>query len=643
VADAAGSASVPIGNYSLEVATQTGSFAQFAPDEESENAEELRHALAEEPEESEEPAAAAAAIETFQESADAVTGRIEEADKLLRSAAGGRLLEFDNLTGEIDSLLDLANRLDKAGRFEEELKLMRSLNGLLALGKRWLDLIRSLRSLLRSAEKLNHAGGQAFAHHELGSLHLCAGQSEKASEHLRQALRCQQSLGELSLRCATRHNLDAAQRDSAEAGRLRRSRRLLRSALLAALFVVLGGTVGTGLALAVQDGGHGATSSSATTSSVTLTVHTNFAPDDQKGSATVSLTCAHGATPDESPKTASEASPAAFVVTGFGPDAACTAHEAPTPTGYVVSDRSCRNVAIESGHAPSCTITNRRKGVNSATLIVNIDFVPHDPGASVVVSLACTKGAKPDKSPKSGTEADPAAFKVTGFRKGATCTATETSRPQSYRESQNGCRTIPLTPGGASRCTIVHTHAHVTSAVFSVNEVFSDESTATVNVSLRCDSGAIAESSRPVAGVSPAVFTITGYVAGTTCTATEPNVPTGYTAAESDCRDVALSLGKCTITNTLNATTLTVHIDFSNDDQAIVDVSLSCETGTVAKTPLPASEASPALFTITGFTLGTTCTATEIQTLRYQVNHLDCQAVPLDLRGECTIKYVAPG
>ncbi len=166
---AAAEGSIRIGAYSLEVGGHSGSFAQFEPEEERENARALAAALKEEPDER---PVVVGAIEDFQESADAVTGRIEQADKLLRTAAAGELLQLDNLTGEIDSLLDLCARLDKAGRFEEELKLMRSLNGLLSLTLRWIDLVRSLRSLLRSAEAAGHEAGQAFAHHELGSLNL---------------------------------------------------------------------------------------------------------------------------------------------------------------------------------------------------------------------------------------------------------------------------------------------------------------------------------------------------------------------------------------------------------------------------------------------------------------------------------------
>jgi chitodextrinase len=245
--------SVGVGAYSLEVATLGGSFAQFEPEQEAENARALEAALEEEPRK---PPAAVAALEQFEETADAVTGRIEQADKLLRTAAAGKVLDLDNVTGEIDGLLDLFARLDRAGRFEEELKLMRSLNGLLALTLRWLDLIRSLRSLLRSAEAAGHTAGKAFAHHELGSLNLCAGRAEEAQRHLREAFRLQSELGDLTGQCATRHNLDSARRDAVLARNGGPPRRLLRSAVLASTFVLLGGGGGTGLAFAIRGGDH---------------------------------------------------------------------------------------------------------------------------------------------------------------------------------------------------------------------------------------------------------------------------------------------------------------------------------------------------------------------------------------------------
>ena len=139
-------------------AAGSGSFARFEPTEERENARNLKAALTQD--ENKLPAPVTA-VEEFQETADAVTSRIEQADKLLTAAADRQLLDPGNVNSEIDALLDLFGRLDRAGRFEEQLKLMRSLNGLLALTLRWLDLIRSLRSLLRSAEATGHQAGPA--------------------------------------------------------------------------------------------------------------------------------------------------------------------------------------------------------------------------------------------------------------------------------------------------------------------------------------------------------------------------------------------------------------------------------------------------------------------------------------------------
>jgi chitodextrinase len=247
-------ASVRIGAYRLEVSGRAGSFAQFEGEAEDEKARKLAEAL----DAPDEQPAAVAAIEEFEETADEVTGRIEEADKLLRAAAANELLDLGNLTGEIDSLLDLCARLDKQGRFDEELKLMRSLNGLLALCLRWWDLIRSLRALLRSATAAEHAPAQAFAHHELGSLHLCAGRPDEAAKHLGEALRLEDLMGDLAGRCATRHNLDSSRRDLAmrAGGGVPRPRRIQRLVILAGALAIAGGS-GAGIALAIHGGGGG--------------------------------------------------------------------------------------------------------------------------------------------------------------------------------------------------------------------------------------------------------------------------------------------------------------------------------------------------------------------------------------------------
>jgi hypothetical protein len=132
------------------------------------------------------------------------------------------------------------------------------------------------------------------------------------------------------------------------------------------------------------------------------------------------------------------------------------------------------------------------------------------------------------------------------------------------------------------------------------------------------------------------VFTVGGALPGATCTATE-TVPAGYTANQANCVGVALG-GSCTITNTLSppgAATITVNKDFIPNSVATVPVALSCTSGTVTTTPLPAAEGAPAVFTVTGALPGATCTATETVPAGYTANQTGCVGVALN--GSCTI------
>jgi Bacterial Ig-like domain len=268
-------APVRVGGYALEVGTSAESFARFEPEPDAENAQALGAALAHEPDEH----ALVEAVEGLQEDAAAVTNRVERANSLFRAAAEGHLLDPASLTGEIDALLGLLGRLDRAGRFDEELRLARALSGLLAISLRWLELVRVLRAMLRSAQAAGSLPGQAWALHELGSLHLCAGDPETAAKRLDEALRLEQSLGNPFARCATRHNLDSARRDLAlRAAAGGWPRRLLRLVGLVAVLALLGGA-GTAIALAVGgDGGGGAVTTNGHTSTSTTTSATDTSP-----------------------------------------------------------------------------------------------------------------------------------------------------------------------------------------------------------------------------------------------------------------------------------------------------------------------------------------------------------------------------
>jgi hypothetical protein len=625
----AGADAVRIGGYSLEVATPAGSFARFEPEQESENARALAAALEEEPQQR-----PFAAIEEFEASAQEVTGRIEEAEGLLRTAAEGRLLDPANLTGEIDSLLGLLERLDKSGRFEEELALMRSLNGLLALSLRWLELVGSLRSLLASAEVLGHKAGQAWAHHELGSLHLCAGNAEQAERHLDQALRIEEQVGDLAGRCATRHNLDAARRQLAGA-LVRPPRRLALLALVAALFVGLGAG-GASLAYAIHGGGGGG---SGDPTSVAFMVEQDFEPDNPRASVIVSVSCTEGA-PDASPKPTSENAPAVFAISGFGAGATCTATARASPAGYTTDSSDCLNVSITESGSASCTVTSRRE-TGSVTFTVTKDFEPAN-RASVSVAVTCTKGGRPDASPKPAREGAPAVFTISGFAAGATCTATEGAAPAGYTASQDGCRDVAIADGRPTACTITNTREQTASVTFTVTKDFEpDELEASVSISVSCTEGGAPDTQvKPASEGSPAVFTISGFGPGATCTATEGEPPTGYTSSERDCLRVAIAEKRsCTITNRLNSTTFSVGREFEDGNRSTIAVDFTCDSGSVVPAQGTAGVDSPAVFTVAGFTTGATCTATTVKSPSgYNLNETACQEVRLDAR-ECTIVF----
>jgi hypothetical protein len=81
--------------------------------------------------------------------------------------------------------------------------------------------------------------------------------------------------------------------------------------------------------------------------------------------------------------------------------------------------------------------------------------------------------------------------------------------------------------------------------------------------------------------------------------------------------------------------TIRVDKDFIPDNAATVPVALSCTSGTVTTTPLNAAEGAPAVFQVTGASVGATCTATETVPLGYTANQANCVGVALN--GSCTI------
>ena len=82
--------------------------------------------------------------------------------------------------------------------------------------------------------------------------------------------------------------------------------------------------------------------------------------------------------------------------------------------------------------------------------------------------------------------------------------------------------------------------------------------------------------------------------------------------------------------------TFSVAKDFNDNNPASVMVTLTCNAGVVTPATAPASEAAPAIFTVSGFIGAPTCTATEAVPVNYTANQGACANVLL-ATGACTI------
>ncbi|MDO8614504.1 MAG: hypothetical protein Q7T33_02055, partial [Dehalococcoidia bacterium] len=315
--------------------------------------------------------------------------------------------------------------------------------------------------------------------------------------------------------------------------------------------------------------------------------------DDNTAPVTVTLFCDSGNVSPDS-LSASEAQSAVFEVTGFTGDPNCTASESQVPDGYS-STGNCSAALVSVGH---CTIVNT---LNTRQFLVRKDFSDNST-ADVTVSLSC--GTATVLNDDTGaSEADPANFTVTGFNGDPLCTGTESPIPTDYISTGN-C-SANLTTG---ECTIVNTLHRI--GEFQVLKDFQPDSAASVSVSLSCGGGGnVSPGSGNASESTPAPFIVTGHTGDPTCTATEASVPAGYSS--SGTCSAALSVGHCTIVNILNTDEFTVNKDFSDNSAASVTVSLTCASGNVSPASKPASEASPAVFEVTGFTGDPACTATE--------------------------------
>ena len=294
--------------------------------------------------------------------------------------------------------------------------------------------------------------------------------------------------------------------------------------------------------------------------SVSFTVNKDFS-DDSTAEVTIALACTDNATVVVVDDTATElpAAAAEFTVSDFSFDSTtCTATETPVPADYAAS--GCVEIPIATG---TCTITNE---LISAPFTVHIERIvaTSPPFTSergynsfantilVTITLTCSSGTVAPATALA-TPGTPAIFKVSDFTDGitTTCTATQEGLQAAYTVDESDCFQVLLTTG---TCTITATG---NKAAFMVNKVYSDDNTTAVTINVTCVGttvkGPFDVSGSGTAGVPgpPVTFLVTGFEGDPECTATELAVPAGYTVDESSCVQVPLSVGECTITNTL--------------------------------------------------------------------------------------------
>jgi hypothetical protein len=214
----------------------------------------LTQAIAELETEPEPPQTAAAALERAVDDAEEVTSKTQLALSLFTQIVQGQP-DPAAIDGEVQALLELLGRLDREERWKESLELARALAKLLALLQRWLQLLRSLRTALRAAKRLEDLGAQAWALHEQGTLYLAAEKHAQAASLLTEAHDLRYRIGDAHGLQITDRNLQVFCRTMRARLRTRTLRERLEALLrrplpalmLAASLLLVGGVAGAAI------------------------------------------------------------------------------------------------------------------------------------------------------------------------------------------------------------------------------------------------------------------------------------------------------------------------------------------------------------------------------------------------------------
>ncbi|HEV2786774.1 MAG TPA: hypothetical protein VGV67_10325, partial [Solirubrobacteraceae bacterium] len=155
--------------------------------------------------------APAQVVEEAVESAEKVTGEVDHAAKLFTRVVRGEL-DVATIAAELERLVGLLARLDRAGRYPEVLRLARVLSRLLTLATSWVALVETLRVAAHAARELADSDALAWVLHELGTLALGAEDAQAAEADLEEAQRLRAERGDRAGLAATKRNLRALRR-----------------------------------------------------------------------------------------------------------------------------------------------------------------------------------------------------------------------------------------------------------------------------------------------------------------------------------------------------------------------------------------------------------------------------------------------
>jgi hypothetical protein len=148
------------------------------------------------------------ALEHGGEHADEVTDKVTQAIELVGEFAAGRI-DVGKLVPLADELGRLLGRLDREGRHQEAVRVARCLAVLLSLLARWPELLDSLQTVVKIAERIEDRGAKAWALHEQGTLRL-AGEDYAAADSLLAAARAmRQDAGDTHAANVTAGNMQA--------------------------------------------------------------------------------------------------------------------------------------------------------------------------------------------------------------------------------------------------------------------------------------------------------------------------------------------------------------------------------------------------------------------------------------------------